>query len=552
MSEARRNQWGQYQVVPPNGGKPYGYTRATTVAKTLDDGGGLIAWKAALTMVGALRRPGLHARWQALHSEYGDPWYASKESKKLCKELVEECATAGGSTDRADLGTAEHAIIEQSLRHPERTPLLRPEMQADIDAFRATIAAAGITFNPEFIEAMVVLDRYKVAGTSDQLDTMVPGYGRMTADLKTGADLKYSWQAIAVQLAIYANADNVYVQGEAADGSQDQRIPMPPISREWGMVIHLPAGEARCKLHLIDLVAGWEAFEHSYWTRSWRTRKDVSKPYVLPAPTLFTAPPDFDTPAASSTIEAGGAGDREALGPDATGLSRPPASSTAPPDFDSPPVVPPRQPPLTQVDEQQQAATGPPPLAPVAPAAPPDFDAPARQTASEILLPESDRDAPTRADQLCAMRTETPDEGDTIDGAGPAAAKAAYEALEPLAREWVTRLASEAIQWGVSFHLKDHPTMRRFEILRGVVSLAVWGIHEPEHLDLLDDYLRELVALAMRSDAPRFPVVKPGHALGALHVSEAIVFAQLCDELIADQWQPVFADDGLMTLVRAA
>lgn len=33
----RRDRWGRYLVVPPDGGKPVGYTRATTVAKALDE-----------------------------------------------------------------------------------------------------------------------------------------------------------------------------------------------------------------------------------------------------------------------------------------------------------------------------------------------------------------------------------------------------------------------------------------------------------------------------------------------------------------------------------
>lgn len=283
-AETRRDRWKRYLVVPPEGGKPTGYTRATTVAGTLDDGNGLTPWKATATMVGALRRPGLHARWQALISEHPDPWYATADSKAACKKLVEECAEAGGTTDRADLGNALHAIVEQQLTGI--TPSgLQPSIAADLAAFNSATTHAGLVFARNLIETTVVLDEWKVAGTADMLRVTVPGYGDLIGDLKTGANLDFSMQKITVQEAIYAHANNVYRQGPAADGSQDERSPMPNVSQTHGLVIHLPAGEARCTLHIIDLEAGWEAFEHSMWTRGWRSRKKLAAPYKIPSAT---------------------------------------------------------------------------------------------------------------------------------------------------------------------------------------------------------------------------------------------------------------------------
>ena len=44
QQETRRDRWGRYQVLPPRGGKLVGYTRATTIAKILDDSSSLMAW----------------------------------------------------------------------------------------------------------------------------------------------------------------------------------------------------------------------------------------------------------------------------------------------------------------------------------------------------------------------------------------------------------------------------------------------------------------------------------------------------------------------------
>ncbi|QQS25176.1 MAG: hypothetical protein IPM43_01930 [Actinomycetota bacterium] len=280
MTETRRDRWGRYLVVPPEGGRPVGYTRVTTVAKTLDSGDGLGPWKATAAMVGAIRNSGLHARWQALIAEHPDPWYSA--AKKECKRLVEECSTAGGATDRANQGTALHAVTE--LVDRGNMPILLPTMAADVDTYVRTIQAAEITFDPDMIEVTVVLDGDHVAGTADRLVAHLPGYGPLVADIKTGANLSYSWQSIAVQLAAYANADALYVQGDRDDGTQDQRLPMPAVSRTHGLVIHLPVGCGTCTLHLVDIAAGWQAFRQSMQVRAWRTRKDLATTYTPATP----------------------------------------------------------------------------------------------------------------------------------------------------------------------------------------------------------------------------------------------------------------------------
>jgi hypothetical protein len=270
--EPTRDRYGRPLVTPVDGGKPVGYTRVTTLAKTLDDGGGLIPWKATATIVGAMRRQGLFARWQALASKAeGDPWYHSADTKKEAKRLVEECAEAGGSTDRADLGTALHAIAEQA---DAGLPVhIQPGLQADLDAYHATLKAAGVEILPDWMERFVVLDDWKIAGTFDRMVRMPDGR-LLIADLKTGADLKYSWQSIAVQIAIYAH-------GVDYDIPTGTRTPLPDHDITTGLVIHLPAGTGTCTLYEVDLEAGWEAAELSLRTRAWRTRKDLAVP--LPA-----------------------------------------------------------------------------------------------------------------------------------------------------------------------------------------------------------------------------------------------------------------------------
>jgi len=277
--EARRDQWGRYLVVPPIGGKPVGFTRATTVAKTLDAEGGLADWRSTMAITGLMMRRGLRAQWEALIAETaGDPWYNSPGSKAQAKALVKECQEAGGSNDRAKVGNALHAITA-AVDAGKDIAHLSDETATDVAAYVAGLSQAGIQVLPEYIEQMVVLDDWQVAGTFDRVAT-VNGV-QMIADLKTGDNLEYSWLQIAVQLAIYAHADAIYQQGNAANGSKDQRLPMPQVDQARALVMHLPAGQGRLDLYLVDIARGWEAFQHSMWTRGWRsTAKAIATPLV--------------------------------------------------------------------------------------------------------------------------------------------------------------------------------------------------------------------------------------------------------------------------------
>jgi hypothetical protein len=75
---------------------------------------------------------------------------------------------------------------------------------------------------------------------------------------------------------------------------------MPDISREVGVVIHLPAGEARCTIYTVDIAAGWEAFQMSMATRKWRATKTLATPYQFSAETGTVSPVTDDTPSAMS------------------------------------------------------------------------------------------------------------------------------------------------------------------------------------------------------------------------------------------------------------
>ena len=437
-AETRRDQYGRYLIVPPGGTKPIGYTRATTVAKTFDGEGGLLPWKATMAMTGMMRRPGLRAKFEALLARFPErgPWYGNEQSKEQCKRLVEECAEAGGSADRADIGMALHSIIEQMNKGA--TPSLSQDVTtADIEAYQTTMADAGLVVDPHYCEATVAVDRWRVAGMSDMLRITVPHEGDVVGDLKTGETLEWSWQPMCVQLAIYANGDNIYRQGPAPDGSGDVREAMPKVSRQRGLIIHLPAGKAACTLHWVDLAAGWEAFERSMWAREWRARRDLH--------TLF---------------------------------------------------------------------------------------APRRPT-------------PT-------ARHPLPDEGATVAAADVEAMRRAFVKLPDGAQAWATATMIQGNDGVLAWNrLSAVPTMRRYELYRGVGILAKWaepaGADDPD----LDETVRAIVALVADDVSALFPTNPPGLLLGMLDAGRAARFAEIAVSLANDHYALVTdPTSGLLQLTK--
>src|SRR3954447_26841150 len=172
IDKVRRDQWSRYLVLPPEGPKPVGYTRATTVAETTDDGYGLQKWFAAMGLVRTMSRRGLRARWEALLSATGcDPWYFDEASKQECKALVAEGAAMGGAHDRAEIGTALHELTAR-LNRGLSVEHVTDETRADLDAYVQALAVDNITLDPLMVEQVVVLDSLRIGGTFDGIATV--------------------------------------------------------------------------------------------------------------------------------------------------------------------------------------------------------------------------------------------------------------------------------------------------------------------------------------------------------------------------------------------
>jgi len=260
MTEPRRDRWGRYLLPDPVTGEERAWTRATTLANTLSDPWGLVDWKLRMAVKGVATRDDLRALASALPLDTG-----KKQLNEVAQDAIEY---AGGSSGR-NMGTALHEWTAQRDRGEE--PDVPPPWDLDLAAYRAALGVHGVQVYPHLVEDIVCIPDLGVAGTFDRIVQWPPG--AYIADVKTGADLNYSWLEIAVQEALYANAEYLW------DDDDERWVDMPPVDRTQGLVMHLPVGQARCDLYWVDLEIGWEAVTLAVDVREWRKRKDISRPF---------------------------------------------------------------------------------------------------------------------------------------------------------------------------------------------------------------------------------------------------------------------------------
>lgn len=251
----KRDRWGRYLLPDPETGKQRAWTRATTLASSIADTYGLTKWQMRMVAKGLGMRTDLLALAAAAHVD----------DKQTLDRVAEDAKEAAGSSAGANSGTALHAFTEAFDRG--ETPSVPPPWDADVTAYRETLAAHGVQTHPEWVERITVCPQYGVAGTFDRIVTLAGGR-RVIGDVKTGKDLSYAWPEIAIQLALYANATHVW--------NVDHWDPMPVLDPNEAVVFWLPVGKAECQLFTVDTAAGWEMTAIAYQVRQWRARRDLA------------------------------------------------------------------------------------------------------------------------------------------------------------------------------------------------------------------------------------------------------------------------------------
>lgn len=263
-----RDRFNRPMVIPQDGGKAQAYTRCTTFVDVLEDKYNLQRWQLRQAMLGLSQRPDLLL---SVSAHYDD--------KRALDRIVDQACEAAKSSAPATTGTAVHALCERVDRG-EALGVVPRDALIDVDAYRR----ATTEFSHHCIEQFTVQDDRKVGGTPDRVSAFRGGH--YIVDIKTGSSIEWGALKIAMQLAMYSRS----VPYDPATG---QRIPYPlPVDQDWGIVIHLPAGQANATLHWIDIRRGWQAIDTAADVRTWRSEKNWYMPIDTPPP-----------PSAALTIE---------------------------------------------------------------------------------------------------------------------------------------------------------------------------------------------------------------------------------------------------------
>lgn len=272
----RRDRYGRYLLPDPATGVERAYTRATTLARTLADEYGLSQWRQRLVAAGVARSPDLIALAASSDLE---------EDKDQLASVVEKATERAGASSGANLGTALHAFTRDIDRGDPGVRNRAPEsLHADLGAYWQLMDSFGLVVDPRHLERVVVCPALDGAGTVDKFVLCSDGFYR-ALDTKTAKSLEYSYLEIAVQLALYVNAEFMW---DTAAGVYE---PMPePLDRTMGLVLWLPVGKATPQLYAVNLTAGLAAANVAVQVRAMRKAADsLFSPLPLP-PT----PPDAE------------------------------------------------------------------------------------------------------------------------------------------------------------------------------------------------------------------------------------------------------------------
>lgn len=268
-----RDWWKRPGIMPPdwqilNDPEREPYTRATTVAGTLDDGFGLTEWKMRMTALGV-----------AMRQDLGVAVVAARDDKNKLNSLANQAKEYAGASSGANQGTALHSLTEQYDKGTLDLSIVPEAYRGDLIAY----GEATRRLNNHLIETFTVCDAFKIAGTPDRVvewtgervelpwdDILEPG-GFHIGDVKTDKTLDFGQRKYAVQLAIYANSKGYRFE-------DDSRFDLPNVSKKTGLIAHMPATTGTCHLYAINIAAGWDALQVSVWARAWNKRKDLIQP----------------------------------------------------------------------------------------------------------------------------------------------------------------------------------------------------------------------------------------------------------------------------------
>lgn len=212
---------GQPLIIPPGGGDPVPYTRASSLGSYLTDDRFLLTWQMRNLAVALGRRKDYadQCAVEPYTTGFDEPDKLVKSaSGKRLDVLIEKALEFIKIHERADRGTVVHAVTEQDY-----SGFVPISVITELAAF-----AEGIAINElrrVGSEIFVVNDELRVAGTFDHL-FWHPVFGLIIGDTKNGRNTNAL--GFGCQFANYAHS-------EVYDPETGERISLQEyVKREWG------------------------------------------------------------------------------------------------------------------------------------------------------------------------------------------------------------------------------------------------------------------------------------------------------------------------------
>jgi hypothetical protein len=261
---------GRYKLPDPDTGKDALFTRVSTIAKTLEDTYHLEQWKLRSTAKGIAMRPDLAMLAGA--TPLSDKW-------KFANDIVKPAMDTAGATEGANHGTAFHSLTELVDRGQPTPQGTHPDNVKRLALYRQRLDEHGLQVIPDWMERIVLNREYRIVGRTDRallvddmsrLDYPATQAGRVIGDLKTQKSMDFGCMSIAMQLAIYAHADLVWV-GSDEDGHWEE--PDIELNRDVAVVMHVPSDQIAADIHVIDIARGWELVQMAMDVRAARKEK---------------------------------------------------------------------------------------------------------------------------------------------------------------------------------------------------------------------------------------------------------------------------------------
>lgn len=269
-----------YTMPHPVTGKQAKFMRASRFAQTLADQYMVTEWKLGMANIGQGRNRGLNALSASLTIPDEPMEFRPRGWWMKWAEIAHKCMDYADSNNGSNLGIALHNWVESLDLGKITVEDVLPDWQPHVEAYLDCHKAWGMKTESQYLERRIVnlagLPRpdaraNQYAGLCGRFDALrrMPDGSLMVDDTKTGKNAPEGLDEIAIQLAVYANAEWVW---HPATESYD---PMPKeVRKDIATITWVPINDPQnTQVIPIDIAAGWHAAtELAAKALEWRAR----------------------------------------------------------------------------------------------------------------------------------------------------------------------------------------------------------------------------------------------------------------------------------------